>query len=270
MYGCSGEPEDLIARAQLDDAPEVHHRHPIAEVLDHGEVVGHEEQREVEATLEVAQQVQDLALDRHVEGRDGLVGDEEPGLHRERAGDPDALALAARELMGVPAVVVALEPDQLERLVDAVRRDFLRHAVGRADPRRWSRRSWRGDRARRTGPGRPPASGCAARARRRPWRRARRRRRSVMVPLSASSSRSRTRPSVDLPQPDSPTSPSTSPARMSRSTPSTARTAPLVRPNDPDLTGNVFTTPLAFTSTLPPAGPRRGGLAHRFAPCGST
>ena len=84
----------------------------------------------------------------------------------------------------------------------------------------------------------------------------------VMVPLSASSSRSRTRPRVDLPQPDSPTSPSTSPARMSRSTPSTARTEPLVRPNDPDFTGNVFTTPLASTSTLPSravAGPVGGG-----------
>src|SRR5437763_537494 len=34
------------------------------------------------------------------------------------------------------------------------------------------------------------------------------------------------RPSVDLPQPDSPTRPSTSPAAMSREIPSTARTEP--------------------------------------------
>ena len=54
---------------------------------------------------------------------------------------------------------------------------------------------------------------------------------NVMLPLSASSSRSSTRPSVDLPHPDSPTSPSTSPARMSRSTPSTACTTPLALPN---------------------------------------
>ncbi len=50
-------------------------------------------------------------------------------------------------------------------------------------------------------------------------------------PAVGSISRSTSRPSVDLPQPDSPTTPSVSPGRSVRSTPSTARTAPLARPN---------------------------------------
>ena len=46
-----------------------------------------------------------------------------------------------------------------------------------------------------------------------------------------------------LPQPDSPTRPSTSPAPTSRSTPSTARTSATARPKAPPCTGKVFTSP---------------------------
>src|SRR4029077_13634364 len=46
------------------------------------------------------------------------------------------------------------------------------------------------------------------------------------------------RPSVDLPQPDSPTSPRGSPVLISRSTPSTAWTCPTVRCSTPEATGN--------------------------------
>ena len=48
-----------------------------------------------EPRLQVQQQVDDLGLDRDVERRDRLVGDEQLGLDGERAGDADALALAA-------------------------------------------------------------------------------------------------------------------------------------------------------------------------------
>jgi hypothetical protein len=46
----------------------------------------------------------------------------------------------------------------------------------------------------------------------------------MISPAVGSTSRSRPRPSVDLPQPDSPTSPYVSPALMDRETPSTAYT----------------------------------------------
>ena len=51
----------------------------------------------------------------------------------------------------------------------------------------------------------------------------------MIVPLVGSCSRISIRPSVDLPQPDSPTSPSVSPRRTSRSTPSTACTSSSAR-----------------------------------------
>src|SRR5438874_3733515 len=52
----------------------------------------------------------------------------------------------------------------------------------------------------------------------------------MMLPAVTGSSAVTRRASVDLPQPDSPTRPSVSPRLISRSTPSTARTAPPPKP----------------------------------------
>ena len=71
--------------------------------------------------LEVLEQVDDLRLDRHVERRDRLVADDEVGLERERAGDADALPLAARELVRIAGGRVGGEPDDLEELPHATR-----------------------------------------------------------------------------------------------------------------------------------------------------
>ena len=51
------------------------------------------------ALLQVLDQIEHLRLHRHVERRDRLVGDDEVRLDGERAGDADALALAAGELV---------------------------------------------------------------------------------------------------------------------------------------------------------------------------
>ena len=61
------------------------------------------------------------------------------------------------------------------------------------------------------------------------------------MPDVGSSSRSSTRPRVDLPEPDSPTSPTVDPASTLRSTPSTARTCPTVRRRMPRWMGKCFT-----------------------------
>ena len=45
------------------------------------------------------EKIQHLRLDRHVERGDRFVADQEIGLHRQRAGDADARALAAGKLV---------------------------------------------------------------------------------------------------------------------------------------------------------------------------
>ncbi len=47
------------------------------------------------------EQVDHLGLDGEVEGGDRFVGYDEAGPHRQGAGDADALALAAGELVGI-------------------------------------------------------------------------------------------------------------------------------------------------------------------------
>src|SRR3972149_5929422 len=59
------------------------------------------------------------------------------------------------------------------------------------------------------------------------------------------------RPVVDLPQPDSPTSPKVSPVMTSKLTPSTARTWPTVRWMTPRRMGKCLTRPSTFNRTLP-------------------
>jgi hypothetical protein len=85
---------DLLGRAELDDLPQVHDRDPVGDVTNDAEVVRDEDIREPELVLDVFEQVDDLCLDRDVEGRDRLVGDDQLRLQRQGAGNSDALALS--------------------------------------------------------------------------------------------------------------------------------------------------------------------------------
>ncbi len=68
---------EVVAVGDLDDLADVHHRHAGRDVADHREVVGDEEKGQTELILEVLQQVDHLCLNRDVERRDRLVGDDE-------------------------------------------------------------------------------------------------------------------------------------------------------------------------------------------------
>ena len=68
------------------------------------------------SSLQLLEQVEDLRLDRDVERRHRLVGDDELRLQGDRARDPDALPLAAGELVRIAVVVLGVEPDALHQL----------------------------------------------------------------------------------------------------------------------------------------------------------
>ena len=110
----------------LDDAAEIHHRDAVADVLDHREIVRDEQVGELPLALQVLQQVDDLRLDRDVERRHRLVADDQLGPERQRAGDADALALAARELVRVVGHLRRPQADAREQ-----RRDLLRALLAR-------------------------------------------------------------------------------------------------------------------------------------------
>ncbi len=111
---------DLMLRAVLDDLAQVHHRNAVAEVPDDPEVVGDEDEGNAEVAAQPVEQVDDLRLDRHVKGRDGLVGDDDLGLDCQCPGDPDALALTSGELGRVPVVVLRVQPHPSQEVLDAL------------------------------------------------------------------------------------------------------------------------------------------------------
>ena len=92
---------EFVPAGYLDDLAQVHDRDPVGDVPHDGQVVGDEEVGEVEALLEGAEQVDDLSLNRNVEGGDGLVADDEGRVYGKGSGNADPLALAAAELVGV-------------------------------------------------------------------------------------------------------------------------------------------------------------------------
>ena len=95
--------KDLAHRAFFDDAAGVHHRDSIGMAGDDAQVVRDEQQREMKFLLHLFQQVEDLRLNRDIERRRGLVGNQQERLAGERDGNQDTLPHAARKLMRIVA-----------------------------------------------------------------------------------------------------------------------------------------------------------------------
>jgi hypothetical protein len=137
--------EDLLRRPQLHHLAQVHDADPVGDPPDHREVVGDEEVGQLVALPQVRQQVDDLGLDGDVQGRDGLVADQELRLERQGPGDADPLPLPPGELVGVAAHGVGPHPHHPEKLLHpllplgpvahAVGLQGLRHDLGDPHPR---------------------------------------------------------------------------------------------------------------------------------------
>ena len=189
-----------------------------------------------EARLQLDQQVEDLRAHRNVERGDRLVADEQRGAQRQRAGDDDALPLAAGKLVRVALRVfrpAARRRRAAPRRARAVRCRAAMPRTSRGSPiaaptvmRGLSEVAGSWNTICALG-----AHGAqrAAHRRRRVRCRARECCRASARPVRRSALET-----VDLPQPLSPTRPSVSPAARGRSdTPSTARTGgPWPRPGN--------------------------------------
>ena len=93
--------EDARHRPLLADHAVAHDHHVVGDLADHAEVVADEQHAHPVLFLEPAEQLEDLALDGHVEGGGRLVGDQELGLAGQRHRDHHPLLLAAGELVRI-------------------------------------------------------------------------------------------------------------------------------------------------------------------------
>src|SRR3712207_3579722 len=91
-----------IYTLSLHDAlPILHHQDVVGDLGHHTEIVGDEHDRGAEVALQVHDQIEDLRLHRHVEGRGRLVGDQQLGVVDEGHRDHRALPHTAGELVRV-------------------------------------------------------------------------------------------------------------------------------------------------------------------------
>ena len=116
---------------RLDHLAGVHHGDPIAELGDQAEMVRDEQDRAPHLVFQLAQEVDDLRLERDVERRGRLVGDQQVRPRDQRERDADALAHAARELVRV-AVDPALGVGDADAAQHGDRAAALLGAAGQA------------------------------------------------------------------------------------------------------------------------------------------
>ena len=116
--------EEIAHRRVLDDLAGIHDVDAPAHLGDDAEVMGDEQQRDAVFFHELAQQVEDLRLDRRVERRRRLVGDHETGPAGDGHGDQHTLPHAAAELKRVgPGHMAGVGNANMgEQLVDACAR----------------------------------------------------------------------------------------------------------------------------------------------------
>ena len=87
--------KDVTPGAKFHDLPEVHNGHPMADAFYDGHIMGNKEEGNAEFFLEGQKEVDDLGTYGYVEGGNGFVGNDDFRIHRQGAGDTDALALPA-------------------------------------------------------------------------------------------------------------------------------------------------------------------------------
>jgi hypothetical protein len=112
--------EQSGARACFNHLTQIHHQHPLTDMTNHGQVVRDKNQRETELLLQVAQQIDDLGLDRNVERRNRLVADDDARAKDQGACDADALALPAGEFVRVAIKLMAVESNSFDERADPV------------------------------------------------------------------------------------------------------------------------------------------------------
>ena len=91
----------LIGPRDLADPSRIPHHDPVADLGDHGEVVGDEEHRHAVLNRDVLQEPQDPRLHRDIERCCRLIRDHEVRPADRRHGDHHPLPLSAGELMGI-------------------------------------------------------------------------------------------------------------------------------------------------------------------------
>src|SRR3989442_11672387 len=125
--------EQLARRRLLNDPPEIHDGHAIGHLANDAEVVGDQEVRQLLLPWDVSQQVQDLRLDRDIQGARRFIEQEKFRFGCEGSSNRDPLSLASGELMRKSIEVVGPQSDVFKKLRGSFERLGPRHQVDEQD-----------------------------------------------------------------------------------------------------------------------------------------
>ncbi|MNY13020.1 hypothetical protein D3C86_1461320 [compost metagenome] len=118
--GVQGRGQYRLGRRHLHQFARIHDADAIAELDHEREVVGDEENGEVELRLEGVDLLQYLPLHHHIQRRGGLIHDQELGVEGHGDGDHQPLAHAAGELVRVVLEPARVDVDYLQQLLGAL------------------------------------------------------------------------------------------------------------------------------------------------------
>ena len=93
----------LITGSKFHDHTQIHHRNTIADMPNHGKIVGDKEISQVELLLQLLQQIYHLRLDRNIQRRNRLITNNEGRLQSQSTCHANTLALTAGKLMWITA-----------------------------------------------------------------------------------------------------------------------------------------------------------------------
>src|SRR3954463_223015 len=115
-----GIAHQLLRIADLHCLAQIHHHHALADVLNHREVVRDEEISNATLLLQIHEQVDDLRLHGNIQRAHRFIADDQLGLDRQSAGDPNPLTLASAEFVRITLGVLRIQPYVLQQLDDTV------------------------------------------------------------------------------------------------------------------------------------------------------
>ena len=87
-------------------------------------VMGDEQKRDLRLFLDVLEQIHDLGLDTDIQCGNWFVRHDELRINRQRARNPDSLALPAAELMRISSCIFRFQADQRKQFGNALRAFF--------------------------------------------------------------------------------------------------------------------------------------------------
>ena len=90
-----------LGRGVLDNAAQIHHGQVIADVFDHGQIVGDEQVCQMQFVLKVLQEIDDLRLNGNIQGTDRFVTHNEFRRQGQSSGNTDPLPLTTGKFVRI-------------------------------------------------------------------------------------------------------------------------------------------------------------------------